>query len=210
MPVREPLTRERVLHAALAMADEGGVEALSMRRLAKAVGVEAMSLYNHVANKEDLIDGLVDIVWAEIDAPSPGEDWKLALRKRADSTRAALLRHPWAVGLMEARSHPGPANRAVHEAVLACLRRAGFSVAATARAYSLQDSFIYGFALQERALPAELGAEVAARMIAFAPTDELPYTAEMLTEHIATAGYDFDAEFAFGLDLILDALERLR
>src|SRR5690349_768211 len=143
-----PLTREQILRTALALADESGIEALSMRKLAKALGVEAMSLYHHVANKEDLIDGLVDLVFEEIDEPSG--PWRKAMRLRAEQTRAALKRHPWAVGLMEARAVPGPANRRLHEGVLRVLREAGFSVAATARAYSIQDSFLYGFCLQEK------------------------------------------------------------
>ena len=129
---RVPLSRERVLHAALALADETGVESLSMRRLAKTLGVEAMSLYNHVGNKDDLLDGLVDLVFDEIEPPPSDVDWRTAMRRRAISTREALRRHPWAIGLMEARSQPGPATLALHEAVLRCLREAGFSVAETA------------------------------------------------------------------------------
>ena len=211
---RAPLNRERVLRAAMALADAGGVESLSMRKLAKELGVEAMSLYNHVANKDDILDGLVDFVFAEIEPPASGADWRTAMRGRAISTREALRRHPWAIGLMEARSKPGPANLAAHEAVLKCLREAGFSVAATARAYSIQDSFIYGFALQERALPAldapGVGAEVAGRMLPQALPGEYPYSVEMVGGFIAAGGYDFTAEFEFGLDLILDGLERFR
>jgi AcrR family transcriptional regulator len=183
-----------------------------MRKLAKELGVEAMSLYHHVANKEDLIDGLVDLVFEEIEPPSGEDGWRPAMRKRALQTREALRRHPWAVGLMEARSNPGLANRRLHEAMLKTLREAGFSVAATARAYSIQDSFIYGFALQEKALPdfdaPEIGAAVAERMLRFAA--EYPYNAEMLVEHIAKDGYNLTAEFEFGLELILDGLEPLR
>jgi AcrR family transcriptional regulator len=210
---REPLSRERVLRAALALADDAGVESLSMRKLAKQLGVEAMSLYNHVKNKEDLLDGLVDLVFAEIEPPPPGAEWKGAMRRRAISTRDALKRHPWAIGLMEARSAPGPANLRLHEAVLRCLREAGFSIDQTARAYSLQDSFIYGFALQEKALPsfesAEVGAQVAARVLARGPYPDLPYSVEMVGTHIAAGGYNLTDEFEFGLDVILAGLERL-
>src|SRR6185503_8577277 len=150
---RVPLSRERVLDAAFALADEIGVESLSMRRLAKALGVEAMSLYNHVGSKDDLLDGLVDLVFEEIEPPPSGVDWRTAMRRRAVSTREALRRHPWAIGLMEARSQPGPSSIALHEAVLKTLREAGFSLAETVHAYSVQDAYIYGFALQERALP---------------------------------------------------------
>jgi AcrR family transcriptional regulator len=200
-----------VLETALALADECGIEALSMRKLAKALGVEAMSLYHHVANKEDLIDGLVDLVFEEIDEPSG--PWREAMQLRAEQTRAALKRHPWAVGLMEARAVPGPANRRLHEGVLRVLRQAGFSVAATARAYSIQDSFIYGFCLQEKALPdfddPGVSAAVAARQLSHAEIAAAPYNAEMLTEHIAKGGYSLNAEFEFGLGLILDGLEVL-
>jgi AcrR family transcriptional regulator len=203
-----------VLRAAIALADVGGVESLSMRKLAKELGVEAMSLYNHVANKDDILDGIVDLVFGEIEPPSSDVDWKTALRGRAISTREALRRHPWAIGLMEARSRPGPANLQAHEAVLGCLRRAGFSLAMTAYAYSVQDSYIYGFALQEKALPAfdlpEVGAQVAERMLRQVPAGEYPYSVEMVGGHIANAGYNLTDEFEFGLDLILDGLERLR
>jgi AcrR family transcriptional regulator len=210
---RTPLNRERVLRAALALADESGVEALSMRRLAKTLGVEAMSLYNHVGSKDDLLDGLVDLVFAEIEPPPAGVDWRAAMRQRAVSTREALRRHPWAIGLMEARSGPGPANIRLHEAVLKCLREAGFSLAETVHAYSVQDAYIYGFALQEKALPEELdtpegGAAVAARQMSREVADAYPYTFEMVAGHIATSGYQFTKEFEFGLDLILDGLER--
>ena len=179
MPTRTPLSRERVLRTALALADEAGVEALSMRKLAKQLGVEAMSLYNHVASKEDLVSGIVDLVFEEIEPPPAGVDWRTAMRARAVSTREALLRHPWANGLLEARAQPGPANARLHEACLKCLREAGFSLAETVHAYSIQDSFIYGFALQERALPdsfedPEVSAQVAARQIAQVPRRRLP------------------------------------
>jgi len=201
-----PLSRDQVLQAALTLADEAGVEALSMRKLAKTLGVEAMSLYGHVKHKEDLLDGLVDLVWAEIEYPEG--DWRESMRERAWSTRAALRRHRWAIGLMEARSNPGPNNIREHEKMLRCLRRGGFSVAHTARASSILDAYAYGWALQERALPDELNAEVAERMLRFEdPT--VPYTAQMLREHIATGGYDFEAEFTFGLELILNGIASL-
>jgi AcrR family transcriptional regulator len=212
---REPLSRDRVLRTALELADEAGVESLSMRKLAKELGVEAMSLYNHVAGKDALLNGIVDLVFGEIEPPSPRDEWRTAMRKRALSTRAALRRHPWAVGLMEGGSTPGLANARLHEAVLACLRGAGFSLAETVHAYNVQDSYIYGFALQERALPAEfedpeVSARVAERQMAQIPADEFPFLREMVGGHIAKAGFDYAAEFVFGLDLILDGLERRR
>jgi AcrR family transcriptional regulator len=211
---RAPLTRERVLRAALALADEGGHEALSMRNVGKKLGVEAMSLYNHVANKEDILDGLVDIVFSEIAVPSPGEvDWKTAMRKRAISVREALNRHRWAVGLMEGRMNPGPASLRNHDAVMGCLREAGFSFRAAVHASSVMDAYIYGFALQEKNLPFETPdqvSEVIKIQREHVPEmDDYPYLVEVATE-MAKAGYDYATEFEFGIDLILDALERLR
>src|ERR1700712_2823200 len=211
---RRSLSRDRVLRAAIELADAGGFESLTMRKLAKELGVEAMSLYNHVANKDDLLDGIVDIVFGEIEPPSPDVDWRTAMRARAFSTRAALRRHPWAIRLMEARPRPGPANLQNHEAALKCLREAGFSLENTVHAYNVQDSYIYGFALQERALPAmdtpEGGAQVADRMLPQARATDYPYSHEMVGEHIAKLGFDFTVEFEFGLALILDGLETFR
>jgi AcrR family transcriptional regulator len=211
---RAPLTRERVLRAALELADEGGHEALSMRNVGKRLGVEAMSLYSHVANKEDILDGLVDIVFGEIAVPSPGElDWKTAMRRRAISVREALNRHRWAVGLMEGRMNPGPASLRNHDAVMGCLREAGFPFRAAVHALSVMDAYIYGFALQEKNLPFETPDQVSEVMDIqrrhVPDMDDYPYLVEVATE-MATAGYDYATEFAFGLDLILDALERFR
>jgi AcrR family transcriptional regulator len=210
---RPALTRERVLRAAMALADRDGVRSLSMRRLAQELGVEAMSLYHHVANKDDILDGLIDLVFGEIDLPSGDGGWRAAMRQRAVSTREALRRHPWATGLMESRSTPGPANLRHHDAVLGVLRNDGFSVALAAHAYALLDSYIYGFALQEAGLPfttPEETAEVAQTIMARFPTDQLPYLTEIAVEHVLQPGYDFGDEFLFGLDLILDGLDRAR
>jgi len=200
-----------VLHAAAALADESGLEALSMRKLGEAVGVEAMSLYTHVANKDDLLDGMIDIVFSEIDLPSGEDDWKTAIRQRAISVRRVLSRHRWAIGLMESRSSPGPATLRHHDAVIGCLRNAGFSVELTAHAYSALDSYIYGFALQERSLPfdnPDETAELAQAIFTQFPTDGYPHLAALTTEHVLRPGYDYGDEFEFGLDLILDGLER--
>jgi AcrR family transcriptional regulator len=204
-----------VLRAAVALADEGGFESLTMRKLAKELGVEAMSLYNHVANKDDLLDGMIDIVFGEIEAPSTEVDWKEALRKRAVSTRDALTRHRWAIGRMEGRTNHGPANLRLHDAVLGCLRAAGFSIEMAVHAYSVQDAYIYGFALQERDMSAESAADFAAeagrQMREYeAVLDDYPHLVEVVGGHVAKAGYDYATEFLFGLDLILDGLERLR
>jgi AcrR family transcriptional regulator len=206
-----------VLRAAIALADEAGVESLTMRKLAKELGVEAMSLYNHVANKDDLLDGIVEIVFSEIEAPPGGTDWKSAMRKRAISTREALSRHRWAVGLMESRMRPGPANVRLHDAVLGCLRQAGFSVEMAVHAYSVQDSYIYGFALQENGFVQQraslsLGTDesLSQLMLRQLPPDQYPYIAETVGSYVTGSGYEFADEFDFGLDLILEALERLR
>jgi AcrR family transcriptional regulator len=204
-----------VLRAAVALADEGGFAHLTMRKLANELGVEAMSLYNHVANKDDLLDGMIDIVFGEIEAPSTEVDWKEALRKRAVSTRDALTRHRWAIGRMEGRTNHGPANLRLHDAVLGCLRAAGFSIEMAVHAYSVQDAYIYGFALQERDMSAESAADFAAeagrQMREYeAVLDDYPHLVEVVGGHVAKAGYDYATEFLFGLDLILDGLERLR
>jgi AcrR family transcriptional regulator len=158
---RAALTRERILRAAISLADRDGIESLSMRKLGQELGVEAMSLYNHVRNKVDMLDGMVDVVFSEIDLPADGIDWRTAMRQRAISARQALLRHPWAIGLMESRATPGPATLRHHDAVLGSLRRASFSVDMAAHAYSILDGYIYGFALTELTLPFRKPGEVA-------------------------------------------------
>ena len=210
---RAGLSRDQVLQAAVALADEGGIGALSMRRLGQILGVEAMSLYNHVAGKGDLLDGMIDIVFSEIGLPPADGGWKPAMRQRAIAVRAVLGRHRWAIGLMESRRSPGPATLRHHDAVLGCLRGAGFSVELTGHAYSLLDSYIYGFALQEASLPfgateeeetARVTEEIAGRMSA----GEYPHLAEFAAVHVLQPGYQYGSEFEIGLDLILDALER--
>ena len=207
------LTRERVLRAAIRLADRHGIESLSMRKLGHELGVEAMSLYNHVRNKVDMLDGMVDVVFSEIELPAKGVDWRTAMRKRAISARQALLRHPWAIGLMESRVQPGPATLRHHDAVLRNLRSAGFSIDMAAHAYSVLDSYIYGFTLNELSLPfdnSEKVAEVAGNILRESPTGEYPYLAEMAIDRVMKPGYDYGDEFEFGLDLILDGLGRLR
>ncbi|OUC95035.1 TetR family transcriptional regulator [Streptomyces swartbergensis] len=193
----------------MAVADEKGAAALTMRAIAEPLGVEAMSLYHHVAGREDILDGMVDAVFGEIDLPPRDRDWKSALRHRADSARAVLRRHPWAVGLMDSRSQPGPATLRHHDAVIGTLRAGGFSVPMAAHAVSLIDSYLYGFVLQEVSLPfrgaAELD-EVAGAILRDMPADTYPHLTELATEHVLKPGYDYADEFAFGLTLILDAL----
>ena len=210
---RAALTRERILTAAISIADRDGIESLRMRKLGQKVGVEAMSLYNHVRNKDDVLNGMVDFVFSEIDLPPSGADWSTAMRQRAISARQALLRHPWAVGLMESRVQPGPATLRHHDSVLRKLREAGFSVELAAHAYSLLDSYIYGFTLNELSLPfdtSEGAAEVAGNIFREFLQGEYPYLAEMATEHAMQPGYSYGDEFEFGLELILEGLKRVR
>jgi AcrR family transcriptional regulator len=210
---RSPLSRERVLRAAMARADAGGLDALSMRTLAEVLGVAPMALYRHVADKEDLIDGMVDVVFGEIDLPVIGAAWRTAMRRRAISVRDVLARHRWAIGLMESRRNPGPANLRHHDAVIGNLRAAGFDSAMVAHAYSLLDGYIYGFALTKMNLPFETPEEVdesAQSMLEPFPRSEYPNLVAFVSEHIMQPGYDFGDEFEYGLDLILDGLERAR
>ncbi|HEV2036587.1 MAG TPA: TetR/AcrR family transcriptional regulator [Candidatus Dormibacteraeota bacterium] len=207
------MSRERVLRAAINLADRDGIESLSMRKLGQEVGVEAMSLYNHVRNKEDILNGMVDVVFSEIDLPSSGVDWSTAMRQRAISARQALLRHPWAIGLMESRVQPGPATLRHHDSVLRNLRTGGFSIEMAAHAYSVLDSYIYGFTLNELTLPfdtSEQVAEVAGNILRELQADEYPYLAEMAIEHAMKPGYNYGDEFEFGLNLILDGLKRVQ
>src|ERR1017187_10416122 len=209
---RKPLSRARVLQAAVALGDEAGLEAFSMRGLAQELGVVPMALYKHVANKDELLDGMVDIIFSEIELPSGDLDWRSAMRRRAISTREALQRHSWAIGMMESR-HPGPANLRNHNAVMGCLRRAGFSFKMAIHAYSLQDAYIYGFALQERDLafetPDSAGEAAQRRAETIGALESYPYLVEIAAE-LRESGYDNAVEFTWGLDLILDGLERLR
>lgn len=209
---RAKLSRERVLHKALELADQEGLHALTMRRLAQALGVEAMSLYHHFANKERLLDGMIDLVFAEMDVPATG-DWKGRIRARAVSARDALVRHRWALGLTDSRTSPGPANLRHHNAVLACLRTSGFSVAAAAHAYSLLDSYVYGFVLQQLSLPfttSEEAGPAADSIMAEVAAGDFPYLLETAVEHVLKPGYDYKEEFEIGLRLVLDGIEKLR
>jgi AcrR family transcriptional regulator len=210
---RLPLSRERVMHAAIALADESGIEALSMRRLGQELGVEAMSLYNHVANKDDLEDGIVEIVLGEIEVPSDGADWKAALRQTAISSHEVFVRHRWACGLMMGTSGVSPARLRWMEAVLRTLREAGFSADMTHHAYHALDSHITGFTLWQVSLPFETKEELVDLAEGFMreiPADEYPYVIEHAEQHLAPSSPDEATEFEFGLELILDGLERLR
>ncbi len=210
---RGSLSRELVLQGAMAVADAGGIAALTIRSLADSLGVRPMSVYHYVATKEEILDGIVDVVFGEIETPTPGGDWRVELHRRAVSCRAVLRRHSWAIGLLESRTAPGPATLRHHDAVLATLRAAGFSRALTAHAYALIDSYTYGFALQEAGLPFEGPdgpAEIAEPIVERFATGLYPHMAEMVSEYYLRPGYDFGDEFEFGLGLVLDGLARLR
>jgi AcrR family transcriptional regulator len=208
---RVPLSRERVLDGALAVADAEGVGSLTMRLLAEHLGVKPMALYHHVANKSEIVDGIVDLVFREIELPSTSGAWRPEMRRRACSAREVLRRHPWAIPLLQSRTHPGPATLRHHDAVIGALRGAGFSVLMTAHAFALLDSYIFGFALSEASLPIngpETVAEVAESMMLQYLARDYPHLTEFSTEHILQPGYDFGAEFDYGLELVLDGLAR--
>ncbi len=208
---RPPLTRERVLQGALALADEIGVEAFTMRRLAAALDVKLMTIYHHVPGKEQILDGIVDLVFAEIELPPADEAWRPAIRRRCVSAREVLNRHPWAPALMESRTSPGPATLRHHDAVLGCLLDGGLSLATTAHAYAILDSYVYGFTLQEAHLPFHGGEEIAAmaeQIVGAIPADEYPHLVEFTARHVLRPGYSFGSSFELGLDLILDGIER--
>jgi AcrR family transcriptional regulator len=208
---RTRLSRERVLRVAVTIADAAGIGALTIRSLARELGVKPMAIYYYVANKSEILDGIVDLVFAEIERPAPDGDWRSELVRRANSARQVLSRHHWAIGLMESRKSPGPATLRHHDAVIGTLRRAGFSVEMTAHAYALLDSYVYGFALQEAALPfqgTDTAADVTEPIMQRFHTDQYPHLAEMATDYILQPGYDFGDEFEFGLGVILDALTR--
>jgi AcrR family transcriptional regulator len=212
-PSRRPLTAERVIDGAIELADETGIDAFTIRRLADAVDVKPMTIYHHVPNKEAIIDGMVDRVFSEIDLPPTDLDWRPAIQARSRSMRQVLAKHPWASPLMESRTSPGPSTLRHHDAVLGCFRTAEFSLELTGHAYAAIDAFLYGFALQEATLPATGGdemAELAASMADEMPADLFPHLTEFTVEHVLQTGYDFSNEFEFGLDLILDGLERAR
>ena len=215
-PSAEPrprLNRTLVLRAAIDLADANGLEALTMRRLAEELHVEAMSLYNHVANKGDLLNGMIDAVFDEVELPSHNEDWKTALRRRSISLRDMLKRHPWANGLMDSAATPGEATLRHHDRVIATFRHAGFSIPMTAHALATLDSYVYGFAKQDKALPFDTEEEAAAMgqiFLAHLPAKQYPYLHEFTVEHVLQPGYQFGKEFLFGLDLVLNGLEEAR
>ncbi|HEX5088096.1 MAG TPA: TetR/AcrR family transcriptional regulator C-terminal domain-containing protein [Nocardioides sp.] len=208
---REPLSRDRILRAALAVADDGGLDRLTIRSLAQQLGTKPMSMYHYVANKGEILDGLVDLVFAEIELPAATGDWRAEMTRRARSAIEVLRRHPWSIGLLESRTTPGPATLAHHDATIAALRAGGFSIVETAHAYAVLDAFTYGFAVQLSSLPFEgpdSAAEVAESIMA-AMAGAYPHLAEFAEQHALQPGYDFADEFEFGLGLVLDGLGRM-
>ena len=210
-PRARSLSRDAIVHAALELADLEGVDAVSMRAVAKRLDVEAMSLYNHVRNKDDMLDGMVDLVFAEFHSPVIGSDWMDEMRERCRSGRRVMTRHPWAIGLMDSRRNAGFATLMHHDAVIGCLREAGFSLALTGHAFAVLDAYLYGFVVQEQGL-AYSGeddlAELAGQMLEQLPEGQLTHFKEFTLEHALQPGYDFGAEFEVGLELILDGLAR--
>ena len=209
---RLPMSRERVLEAAISLADEGGIEPLTMRKLAQELGVEAMTLYYYVANKDEILSGIVDLVVSEIELPLPGADWKAAIRKTAISAHDVLVRHPWAASLMLSATGSSPARWRYMDAILGCMREAGFSADMTDHAYHALDSHITGFTLWEVQVqidPATLP-DLAANFLRGLPVDEHPYLVEHVHQHLKPRSPEDEGAFAFGLDLILDGLQRIR
>lgn len=211
IPHPAPLSRERILHAALHLADNGGIESLSMRRIAQELGVQAMSLYNHVANKDDLLDGIVERVVSEIEIPDLDLDWKIAMRRRATSAHEVLLQHPWATMLLVSRISVGAAMLRYVDATLGCLCKAGFSLEMADHARNAIDSHIYGFTLQEQNFPFKTTeySEAAAVGLSLISADKYPHL-NQLTHYVIQGRYDGIHDFEFSLELILDGLERFR
>jgi AcrR family transcriptional regulator len=212
-PRRNSLSRETALRTAVELADEAGTAVPSMRGLAERLGVEAASLYHHFRNKDAILDGMVDLVFEEIELPSDDVEWRAGMRRRSVSMRGALARHPWAIQLMDSRTNSGHATLRHHNAVIGCLRSGGFSIAGAAHAFSVLDSYIYGFTLQELNLPFTSSADledVAGSLLEHLPRDEFPHLTEMIVDHALKSGYAYTEEFDIGLDLILDGLQQRR
>lgn len=207
---RNTLTRERVLTGALEIADADGIDALTIRGLAERLGVRPMSIYHYVATKDDLLDALVDAVFEELYLPSASGEWRDELTRRAESVRAMLSRHPWALAIMESRSQPGPASLAGHEAVLDVLHHAGFSVEASGHAFAVLDAFVFGFALQDRMLRSVGLDSSAADLRAGMSLSGHPRLDAIATHHAEAEVYPLDASFEIGLRIALDGIDQLR
>ena len=211
MARRPALNQDRIIDAAVRVADRGGVGHVSMRNVGKELGVEAMSLYHHLAGKDALLDGLAGWIFTQIELPDPHDPWRRAMVDRAASARRALSQHPWALGLIESRRSPGVGLLRHHESVLACLRHNGFSVVLASHAFSAFDAYVFGFVLTELNLP--MGADESVEdfveeIRSMLPADEYPHLVEMITDQVVGQDYAYADEFEFGLDLILDSVER--
>jgi len=209
-PSREPVTRGRVIEKAISVADAGGIEALSMRKLAADLGIEAMSLYYHVKSKDDLIDGMIDAVVREMALPAPGTDWRSALHERADSGRIVLVRHPWSIALLDARTTQATLRH--HDVMIGTLRAVGFSMPMVGHALSLVDSYVRGFAMQEVSLPTDSSGDISAATESIMAQQQqmavdFPNLADMAMTLVLQPGYAYGNEFAFGLGVILDGIE---
>lgn len=207
---RKLITHKKIISAAISVADKAGVEGLSMRSIAKKLGIEAMSLYNHVKNKDEILDQIVDKIFSEIKWDQSNKSWRESMTERAISTREVLKKHPWAVTILESRKNPGPTTLAHHDAVIGCLRKAGFSLPLTAAAFSALDSYIFGFVMSEQSLPFESDEEVAIlaeQMLSQFPKDAFPNLYEFTADYVFKPGYSYKKEFLNGLDLLLDSLE---
>lgn len=211
MARKSALTPDVIIKAAVRVADENGLAAVSMRNVARELGFEAMSLYHHIANKAALLDSLVSWIFPQIELPTAEDDWRTGMSRRATSARHVLAAHPWAVALIESRPQPVPELMAHHDAVLGCLRRNGFATAAARHAFSLIDAYIYGFVINEANLPIASGQSVAAyaEQVATQLAD-YPYLLESAQDVMSTSGYDFADEFQIGLGLILQSIAKLR
>ena len=210
MAPRTPLSRERIAAAAAAVADRAGVAAVSMRSVAKELGVEAMSLYHHVPSKGALLDDLINWVFERIEVPEAGATWREAITSKARSARSVLTAHPWALGMIESRPNPGPALLTHHDRLLGVLMTDGFSATLATHAFAAIDAYVYGFALTETSLPFEPddGAEEAFAIKVAAPAELYPNIALSRAELFGDGGYAFADEFDYGLELLLESLER--
>jgi AcrR family transcriptional regulator len=208
---RLPLSRDRILDAALGLADEGGIESLTMRKLGQALGFEAMSLYNHVANKDDVLGGILDLVLAETEPPSPAGDWQAAVRTSAISVHQALRRHPWACTLLTTPSQLRPARLRYMDLLLGRLREAGFSADTTYHAYHVLDAHIIGFSLWQAGHSATTAqvSNMAAELERLIPAGDYPYLHEHGKQHLTQGPLHYVSAFEFGLDLILDGLDKV-
>lgn len=210
VPTRTPLTRGRILEAAVDLADRAGIEALTIRRLATELDAKPMALYHHVDGKEALLDGMIDLVFSDIALPDKELAWRDAVRGRCLSAREVLASHAWSVPLLESRQSPGPATLRHHEAMLACFLESGMSLQLTAHAYAVLDSYVYGFAMQEANLAvqgASGGEDVTRQIAAQFSDDQHPHLVRFTTEHVLRPAYHFGDSFEYGLDLLLAGLD---